>query len=734
MMHTTATPQAHQQPTSARKSAKHCPAMPAHLAHLANVSRFVCWRFGSKKNGNGKYPKMPFNPQKQYDHEKQKWTYKAAETDNPATWGTFAECEAALQDWPGWFGGWGIVLLNGDIGIDCDSVVDNGVIHPFARAIVDSFAGIAYAETSVSNTGIHIIALGNIPDAFKTDYIEVYSVGRFFTVSGNELPDSAAPAPAQTAIDALVLKYVSECKRNPKVGKNTSCCFVSASAPHANDIAAAANELPNLIASLEDNKTSQLRDLLVNGTFPSAVKDTSPSGARAVVVAQLLRAPKRHYTDTQIVTLARWIWKEYAYEGGSCDLDGDANRLIRKFRPPQQQAVKGKTAEHNSTASESEPTAKNPVGRPATRLAEARRYILKQERTLNGYRISTASMAAEMNNISQRQASKFIATLVEREELNYVRRGNHYYATLTSRFGAPQAVKPAKTAKKDAAKQRNIIIVGESPVLATETPQPENEATLYNTVLDHDHNNSCSIAPDVENDSPVAPTPTTEQTPAPLTLAELVSEAIEAFGTQPGKVKPLDRVKSHVRANGTRQWPDTAIEAVYRTELERRSWRREESGIEAMDVAALARQQKAAATAMARGLAPKPQRKPPELEESESDYQARINSWQKARKSLPYWRWRHGYVSEVLERKRTEMTARTTLAPAPLLELLDRLEESPLVETPAPIETPASVESHHSIVQSLIVRLKAIKLPDSTMQETPQYATQTRLGAALGAT
>jgi hypothetical protein len=50
---------------------------------------------------------------------------------------------------------------------------------------------------------------------------------------------------------------------------------------------------------LPGNLTVQLADLLYRGVFPAALKDTSESGARAIVVAQLQRTPKRRYTDAE---------------------------------------------------------------------------------------------------------------------------------------------------------------------------------------------------------------------------------------------------------------------------------------------------------------------------------------------------------------------------------------------------------------------------------------------------
>ncbi len=195
---------------------------------------------------------------------------------------------------------------------------------------------------------------------------------------------------------------------------------------------------------------------------------------------------------------------------------------------------------------------------------------------------------------------------------------------------------------------------------------------------------------------------TLEPLPVP-SLAELVAEAVDAFGTEYrfGQTKPLDRVLAYVEMNSNgRSWPQAAVEMVYRQQLERRERSREEARIETMDVRALAKACKRAADSMARGMALKPQRKPIEMEETEDAYQARVRTWRKAHRSVAYWRWYHSFVSEVLARKRAEMTARTTLAPAPLLELLDELEAAQTILPAAPLATDT---------WSLIARLQAAK-------------------------
>ncbi|HEX5692453.1 MAG TPA: hypothetical protein VFX76_20700, partial [Roseiflexaceae bacterium] len=70
--------------------------------------------------------------------------------------------------------------------------------------------------------------------------------------------------------------------------------------------------------------------------FPAGIGTTS-SDARAVVIAQPLRAPEHPYTDAEIVVLTLEIWRIRAYEGqmagNTARLQHDAIRPIDKYRP-----------------------------------------------------------------------------------------------------------------------------------------------------------------------------------------------------------------------------------------------------------------------------------------------------------------------------------------------------------------------------------------------------------------
>ena len=71
-------------------------------------------------------------------------------------------------------------------GIDLDKCRDpeSGEIEPWAQEILDRVPG-AYVEASPSGRGMHIIVKGKVRDGgMRKGKIEMYSCGRFFTVTG----------------------------------------------------------------------------------------------------------------------------------------------------------------------------------------------------------------------------------------------------------------------------------------------------------------------------------------------------------------------------------------------------------------------------------------------------------------------------------------------------------------------------------------------------------------------
>jgi putative DNA primase/helicase len=121
-----------------------------------------------------------------------------AQADNPATWGTFAQavkhCEAHKGN--GIVGiGYEFSYYDPFCGIDLDHCrnPETGEIEAWAWEIISRFN--SYSEVSPSETGVHIIIKAKLPKGAEDHQknldgggkIEVYDVGRYFTVTGNHL-------------------------------------------------------------------------------------------------------------------------------------------------------------------------------------------------------------------------------------------------------------------------------------------------------------------------------------------------------------------------------------------------------------------------------------------------------------------------------------------------------------------------------------------------------------------
>jgi putative DNA primase/helicase len=140
----------------------------------------------------GKNDKIPINSQSLW----------GASTTNSGTWGTFeqvlsvigqpAQCHRKINSIDtiikGKVDGMGFVLGDGICGIDLDRCIDGaGQLTEQAQNIVETMDG-TYLEYSPSGTGLHFLFRGSIPaghNKSKDGGVEMYSTGRFFTVTGN---------------------------------------------------------------------------------------------------------------------------------------------------------------------------------------------------------------------------------------------------------------------------------------------------------------------------------------------------------------------------------------------------------------------------------------------------------------------------------------------------------------------------------------------------------------------
>lgn len=144
------------------------------------MRQWVVWRFEHVKN-QPKLTKVPYNPH----------TTRHASSTDRNTWSDFETCHAAVMANVGW-DGVGFVLAADDpyCFVDLDPVRDEhgqqiSAPHIEARQQEIFKALNSYSELSPSGAGLHIIVRATVPQGRKRDYVEVYSSGRFMTMTGH---------------------------------------------------------------------------------------------------------------------------------------------------------------------------------------------------------------------------------------------------------------------------------------------------------------------------------------------------------------------------------------------------------------------------------------------------------------------------------------------------------------------------------------------------------------------
>lgn len=159
---------------------------------LQDLNQWVVWRY----EPNPKKPKpdkVPYDPATGYK----------ASVKNPHTWGSFEQaCQAYLKGWLlkpdllGDYSGLGFMFSADDpyTGIDFDGYVQSRMVDATLWDYAAPLDG--YKEFSPSERGVHSIVRAKLSGKGKRDDnlgIEMYDQGRFFTVTGDTLPD-ASPA------------------------------------------------------------------------------------------------------------------------------------------------------------------------------------------------------------------------------------------------------------------------------------------------------------------------------------------------------------------------------------------------------------------------------------------------------------------------------------------------------------------------------------------------------------
>jgi hypothetical protein len=180
-------------PTPIRMSPENIPDI------LKGAHQWVAWRYLPK---DGKWTKPPFRV------DGNGCRGHASSTD-PDTWSDFPAALIAYQN--GSVDGIGIALTPdmGIVGVDLDHCYnrETKAFESWATAVIDHFN--SYTETSPSGTGVRIFLRGELPaGGRKKGNIEIYSSGRYLTVTGRVLRNRARTLELrQSEIDAFLAEH-----------------------------------------------------------------------------------------------------------------------------------------------------------------------------------------------------------------------------------------------------------------------------------------------------------------------------------------------------------------------------------------------------------------------------------------------------------------------------------------------------------------------------------------------
>lgn len=164
---------------------------------LRDRAQWVAWRYIER---DGKQTKAPVNP----------LTCGLADSTDASTWGTFQQAVAACQQRPN-LAGVGFVFTPDDpyCGVDLDDCIDpdTGQIKAWAAEFIVQLG--SYTETSPSGTGVKVFLKANKPGsrcrkAYEDGEVEIYDRDRFFTVTGQRLPNVPSDVELrQESLDAV---------------------------------------------------------------------------------------------------------------------------------------------------------------------------------------------------------------------------------------------------------------------------------------------------------------------------------------------------------------------------------------------------------------------------------------------------------------------------------------------------------------------------------------------------
>ncbi|MDQ5984276.1 MAG: hypothetical protein RUMPE_01323 [Eubacteriales bacterium SKADARSKE-1] len=173
---------------------------------LKQLNQWICFKLVYNEERE-KYDKIPKNPHNGYN----------AKANDPKTWSDYETAIKAVSKYE--FEGIGFEFANRIFGIDLDHCIDkDGKLSDEARDIVNIMD--SYSEVSPSGSGLHILCIGETPvRGARKGAIEMYSTGRFFTVTGSVLEGKNKLEQRSEQAKIIYQKYL---KNEPEQNENQS--------------------------------------------------------------------------------------------------------------------------------------------------------------------------------------------------------------------------------------------------------------------------------------------------------------------------------------------------------------------------------------------------------------------------------------------------------------------------------------------------------------------------------
>jgi primase-polymerase (primpol)-like protein len=182
---------------------------------LKSLPQWVCWRLEQDKR-SGRDCKVPYSPKNSH----------RASPNNPATWGTLEEAINCAEKYL--FSGIGFMFTAecGINGIDLDHCLESGNLNEIAADILAHLPP-TYIEISPSGKGLHIFFKGTLTSGGNRNGksgVEMYSVSRYFTVTGNKYPGSADYIGTDPGgvLDYIHKKYIIDSRKSKQPAKKSS--------------------------------------------------------------------------------------------------------------------------------------------------------------------------------------------------------------------------------------------------------------------------------------------------------------------------------------------------------------------------------------------------------------------------------------------------------------------------------------------------------------------------------